>query len=43
MMAWSWGVSRLLDVIEQSGAAIIDINRIGVTGCSRNGGGGGGA
>jgi hypothetical protein len=37
MMAWAWGVSRLIDVIEQSGKAIFDINRLGVTGCSRNG------
>ena len=37
MMAWAWGVSRILDVIEQSGGDIIDIEHIGVTGCSRNG------
>ena len=37
MTAWAWGASRILDVIEQSGAAIIDIKRIAVTGCSRNG------
>ncbi|HTV20829.1 MAG TPA: hypothetical protein VMG12_19225 [Polyangiaceae bacterium] len=37
LMAWAWGASRLLDVLEQSGGAIIDASRVGVTGCSRNG------
>jgi len=37
MMAWAWGVSRLIDVIEQTPAAQIDATRLGVTGCSRNG------
>lgn len=37
MMAWAWGVSRLIDVIEQTPGARIDPNRIGVTGCSRDG------
>ncbi|KAG9233579.1 hypothetical protein BJ875DRAFT_442119 [Amylocarpus encephaloides] len=35
--AWAWGVSRILDVIEADTSKKIDINRIGVTGCSRNG------
>jgi hypothetical protein len=37
MMAWAWGVSRLIDVIEQTPAAQIDPKRLGVTGCSRDG------
>jgi len=37
MIAWAWGVSRLIDVLETSGTQIIDLNHIGVTGCSRNG------
>jgi hypothetical protein len=37
MMAWAWGVSRLIDAIEQTPDANIDPARLGVTGCSRNG------
>ena len=37
LMAWAWGASRLLDVLEQAGGELIDASRIGVTGCSRNG------
>jgi hypothetical protein len=37
LMAWAWGASRLLDVLQESGADIIDPDRVGVTGCSRNG------
>lgn len=37
LMAWAWGVSRLIDALEQTPAARIDPARIGVTGCSRNG------
>jgi len=37
LMAWAWGASRLIDVLQQSDAGIIDATRIGVTGCSRNG------
>jgi hypothetical protein len=37
MMAWAWGVSRLIDALEQTPAAMIDTARLGVTGCSRNG------
>lgn len=37
MMAWAWGVSRLVDALEQTPAARIDSSRLGVTGCSRNG------
>jgi hypothetical protein len=37
LMAWAWGASRLLDVLQASGGNVIDASRIGVTGCSRNG------
>ncbi len=37
LMAWAWGASRLIDVIQQSGSAVIDVGKLGVTGCSRNG------
>ena len=37
LMAWAWGASRMLDVLQQAGGSIIDPRRIGVTGCSRNG------
>ncbi|HXU05462.1 MAG TPA: dockerin-like protein [Polyangia bacterium] len=37
MMAWAWGVSRLIDALETTSAAQIDTTRLGVTGCSRNG------
>jgi hypothetical protein len=37
MMAWAWGVSRLIDALQKTPAANIDTNRLGVTGCSRNG------
>ena len=37
LMAWAWGASRLLDVLQESGQSVIDPNRVGVTGCSRNG------
>lgn len=37
MIAWSWGVSRLIDALETTPAANIDTTRLGVTGCSRNG------
>ena len=35
LMAWAWGASRLLDVLQQSGGGMFDVNGIGVTGCSR--------
>jgi hypothetical protein len=35
LMAWAWGASRFLDVMQQSGGAIFDLKGIGVTGCSR--------
>lgn len=37
LMAWAWGVSRLIDVLEMTPEANIDPTRLGVTGCSRNG------
>jgi (4-O-methyl)-D-glucuronate---lignin esterase len=37
MMAWAWGVSRLVDALETTRQANIDPARLGVTGCSRNG------
>jgi hypothetical protein len=37
LMAWAWGVSRLIDALEQTPDARIDASRLGVTGCSRNG------
>jgi len=37
LLAWSWGVSRIIDVIEDSGTDIIKVDSLGVTGCSRLG------
>lgn len=37
MIAWAWGVSRLIDALEQTPDANINAQRLGVTGCSRNG------
>jgi hypothetical protein len=36
-VAWAWGVSRLIDALEQTESLAIDPQRLGVTGCSRNG------
>ena len=36
-MAWAWGVSRIIDVIEQSGGNILKADDTGVSGCSRFG------
>jgi hypothetical protein len=36
-MAWAWGVSRIIDVIAQSGGSILKADAAGVTGCSRFG------
>jgi len=35
LMAWAWGVSRLIDGLENQNQ--INIHRLGITGCSRNG------
>lgn len=37
LMAWAWGVSRIIDVIEQSGGTILKADATAVTGCSRFG------
>jgi hypothetical protein len=37
LMAWAWGASRLIDVIQDSGGGIIDLSGLGVTGCSAAG------
>lgn len=37
LAAWGWGVSRIIDVLEQSGATLLKPDAIGVTGCSRFG------
>lgn len=39
MMAWSWGVSRIIDALETLPVSQhkIDVNHLGVTGCSRDG------
>jgi hypothetical protein len=37
IMAWSWGISRLIDAIEKTPDANIDPMYLAVTGCSRNG------
>jgi len=37
MVAWSWAISRIIDVLEVTPSANIDTTRLGVTGCSRDG------
>jgi hypothetical protein len=37
LVAWAWGVSRLIDVIAQSDGSILRVDALGVTGCSRYG------
>jgi hypothetical protein len=38
VIAWAWGVSRIVDVLQQNAATSpIDWKHLGVTGCSRNG------
>lgn len=37
MIAWAWGVSRILDALEMLPTANIDPRKVAVTGCSRNG------
>ncbi|KZV87111.1 hypothetical protein EXIGLDRAFT_680237 [Exidia glandulosa HHB12029] len=37
MSAWAWGVSRIIDALEQTPESGVDLSRLGVTGCSRNG------
>jgi len=35
--AWAWGVARIIDVLETVPNSRIDLTKLGVTGCSRNG------
>lgn len=35
LMAWAWGVSRLIDALENTPEAGIDVKHLGVTGCAR--------
>ncbi|KAL0579893.1 carbohydrate-binding module 1 [Marasmius crinis-equi] len=37
MAAWAWGISRIVDAIEQTPGAKIDPKKLAVTGCSRDG------
>jgi len=37
LVAWAWGVSRIIDVIAQSDGSVLKASAIGVTGCSRFG------
>jgi cephalosporin-C deacetylase-like acetyl esterase len=37
VMAWTWGLSRIVDALEMTPSANINPKRLGVTGCSRNG------
>lgn len=37
LIAWAWGVSRLIDALEATPSSHINTQRLGITGCSRNG------
>ena len=37
LVAWGWGVSRIIDVIAKSDGTILKADAVGVTGCSRFG------
>jgi hypothetical protein len=37
LMAWAWGVSRLIDAIEQAGQGLLRADAVAVAGCSRYG------
>lgn len=37
MTAWAWGVSRIIDVLENTPTLKLDLTKLAVTGCSRNG------
>ena len=37
MMAWTWGVSRVIDALEITTGHGIDVKHLAVSGCSRNG------
>jgi hypothetical protein len=34
MIGWAWGVSRIIDALEQTPQANVDVSRLAVTGCS---------
>lgn len=37
MTAWAWGISRIIDVLETAPNSRIDLTKLAVSGCSRNG------
>jgi hypothetical protein len=37
LAAWAWGVSRIIDVIEQSDGSVLEVEAMAVAGCSRFG------
>lgn len=37
LLAWSWGVSRVIDVIADSGGSVLEADALGISGCSRFG------
>lgn len=37
LIAWTWAISRIIDVLEVTEGHNIDVKKLGVTGCSRNG------
>ena len=37
MTAWAWGTSRIIDILSEDPNKLIDVGRLAVTGCSRNG------
>jgi hypothetical protein len=37
LVAWAWGISRIIDVIEQSDGKVLKADAVAVTGCSRFG------
>lgn len=37
MMAWAWGVGRVIDALEMTTGHNIDLTKLAVSGCSRNG------
>lgn len=37
LIAWAWGIGRLIDALEKVPSTKINTKRLGVTGCSRNG------
>ncbi|GIJ50241.1 hypothetical protein Val02_71270 [Virgisporangium aliadipatigenens] len=37
LVAWAWGVSRIIDVLESAGGSVLRADATGVTGCSRFG------